>query len=267
MSILFPKITTPNYDITAVSFITSYDVSAQTTEPTGMMWNNDGSKMYISGAIDPAIYQYDLGPLYDVGSRVFTGQYSPVIYNIQCIAFNNSMDRMYYGDNLDGFAYQRDLDTPEDITSSTAAGSTLSTEADGDGSDSIRWNPDGSEVYILDYYYGNINQYSTGTFDIEVNFKTGSQNVSSGAEFTLNNPRGIEFKPDGSRVYVCANGDSQIVQFDLPVSWLVGADEKFAGSFNINAVDASPESILWNDDGSKMYIVDSNNASILEFGI
>jgi len=40
----------------------SQSISTQDTTPTGMTWNNDGSKMYEVGAGSDKIYEYNVAP-------------------------------------------------------------------------------------------------------------------------------------------------------------------------------------------------------------
>ena len=56
-------LTQPNFlfDIATAVFSKSKDVSDQDIGPQGVAWNNDGSKMYMTGFENDNIYEYDVG--------------------------------------------------------------------------------------------------------------------------------------------------------------------------------------------------------------
>jgi DNA-binding beta-propeller fold protein YncE len=76
---------------------------------------------------------------------------------------------------------------------------------------SLRFNPDGTKMFVLGDANNSVFQYTLSTgFDIStasydsVSFSVATQETS---------PRALAFKSDGSKMYVAGNGTSNIYQY------------------------------------------------------
>jgi DNA-binding beta-propeller fold protein YncE len=49
------------WDISTASYVQNFSVAAQDTDPTGLFFKPDGTKMYVTGATGDKVFQYTLG--------------------------------------------------------------------------------------------------------------------------------------------------------------------------------------------------------------
>ena len=58
-----------------VSFVDSFDVSAQVNVPTGLAFNTDGTKMFVAGSNDNDVNEYTLTTGFDVSTASFVDSF------------------------------------------------------------------------------------------------------------------------------------------------------------------------------------------------
>ena len=164
------------------------------------------------------MYQYSLDTPWDIS----TASYDTKSFDVSGqdttpldLFFKPDGSKVYVLGNDSTTMYQYSLDTPWDI--STASYDTKSFDVSGQENDpySLFFKPDGSKVYVLGIQNDTMYQYSLDTpWDISTaSYDTKSFDVS-GQE---NDPMGIFFKPDGSKVYVVGVQNKTIYQYSLPV--------------------------------------------------
>ena len=109
------------------TFVDEYDVSSHETTPTGIIFNPQGTKMYVTGIDEDRIRQYTLSVAFDVTSTI-TLERSRWITSVenrpQDIKFNSDGTVIFVlGTENDGVA-RWSLSTPYDINTLTVADST-----------------------------------------------------------------------------------------------------------------------------------------------
>jgi len=105
-------LTTP-FDLSTASYDTvSFSVSSQDTDPRGITFNNDGSKMYMVGATNDSVYQYTLTTPFDLS----TASYDNVSFSVTAqdttprgITFNNDGSKIYMVGYTNDSVYQYTL--------------------------------------------------------------------------------------------------------------------------------------------------------------
>jgi sugar lactone lactonase YvrE len=59
------------YDLTTITnsdqWTQRHSVSSQMSDPGGMCFNNDGTRMFVVGLVNNRVYQYILSTAYDIG--------------------------------------------------------------------------------------------------------------------------------------------------------------------------------------------------------
>ena len=119
-------------------------------------------------------------------------------------------------------------------------------------------------MFILGSTGDDVNEYALSTA-WEVNTATFTTNFSFASQDT--DPRGLYFKPDGTRMYICGQtgvsptGD-YARSYTLSTPWDISTASYDSILFNVGAQDTVPQGIYLRDDGSKMYIVGSTNDRI-----
>jgi WD40 repeat protein len=64
------------WDISTAAFVQSFSVAAQDTDPTGLAFNSDGTKMFVVGYGSPSVHKYDLSTAWDISTAAFVQSFS-----------------------------------------------------------------------------------------------------------------------------------------------------------------------------------------------
>jgi DNA-binding beta-propeller fold protein YncE len=97
------------FDITTAIYEQSFSVADQETEPQGVAFNNDGTKMYIVGSIGDDVNEYSLSIAFDISTAFFVDSFSVAAQETAPtgMAFNNDGTKMfiigYTGDDVNEY--------------------------------------------------------------------------------------------------------------------------------------------------------------------
>lgn len=145
----------------------SFNATAQVTNPGGIDFKTDGTKMYLADLITGKVFQYSL-TAWDLStasyaSLSFDTSTQVSAFNLKQVAFKTDGSKMYVTDGGSVVAYQYTLGTPWNV--STASYDTVSYTASsqiGLWTGAITFKPDGTKMYGTDYF-GVAYQYTLGT--------------------------------------------------------------------------------------------------------
>ena len=92
-----PKSLTNNYDVSEGIFVDTFDVSSQEINPSGMAFNNDGTKLYVVGVDSDNVNEYDLSTPFDVSTGTFVDSFDVSAEETAPtgIEFNNDGTKLY----------------------------------------------------------------------------------------------------------------------------------------------------------------------------
>ena len=78
-------------------FVDTKDISDETTTPGQLVFNNDGTKMFLTGYDDKKVFEYALSVAYDVSSATKTEEYSVSAKEtaLNAVAFNPDGTKMF----------------------------------------------------------------------------------------------------------------------------------------------------------------------------
>jgi len=195
------------FDITSSQFAFDTDIGTQDSSPTGIAWNDDGSRLYEVGAGSARIYQYTVSTPFDITTASFSTDIASQDSNPQGIAWNDDGSRLYeVGDSSDRI-YQYTVSTPFDITTASFSTDIATQDSFPRG---IAWNDDGSRLY--ESGGDNIYQYTVSSpFDIATaSFDTSIKTNNNEAD-----ARGLAFSNDGTQMVVLIISPDIIQQYDL----------------------------------------------------
>ena len=148
---------------TAVYASLSKSVSGQSSNPYGVAFSSDGTKMYIVDNTNKVVYQYTLSTAWNVSTAVYaslsvsvSGQSSSPVG----VAFSPDGTKMYIVGNSSQTVYQYTLSTAWNV--STASYASLSKSVSGQSSHPIgvAFSSDGTKMYIVDYNSQTVYQYT-----------------------------------------------------------------------------------------------------------
>ena len=114
-------VSTP-WDISTASFASKIkDVSAEDTDPLGVVFKPDGLIMYIVGVQNNTVYQYTLGAAWDVSTASFASKskdVSPQEGTPSGVSFSSDGTKMYIS-GADDIIYQYTVVTPWDVSTAS----------------------------------------------------------------------------------------------------------------------------------------------------
>jgi hypothetical protein len=243
------------FDVSTASFVDSFSVAAQETNPTGIAFNTDGTKMFIVGSSGDDVNEYTLSTRFDVSTASFVDSFSVAAQEESPygIAFNTDGTKMFIvgssGDDVNEYT----LSTGFDVSTASFVDSfsVSSQETDPLG---IAFNTDGTKMFIVGFNGQDVNEYTLST-GFDVSTASFVDNFSVSAQDT--NPRGIAFNTDGTKMFIVGNTGDDVNEYTLSTGFDVST-ASFVDSFSVSSQETSPEGIAFNTDGTKMFIVGFN---------
>ncbi len=138
----------------------------------------------------------------------------------------------------------------------------------------INFKPDGTIMYVTERNgttgsdlgrAANIIQYTLTTpFDISTAIEVSNTRVEEvdGVNLAFL-PHAIEFKPDGTRLFLIANTGTKVYQFDLSTPWDTSTIT-FSTKYNITGEDQL-RTLTFKPDGKRMYVSGKENHKLKEY--
>ena len=80
-----------------------------------------------------------------------------------------------------------------------------------------------------------------------------SLNYDTSTQITTN--RSLQFKSDGSKVYILDQSDDTIYQYTLSTPWNISTSSYDSVSFNVTSQESTAYCIRFNSSGSKLYVI------------
>jgi len=128
---------------------------------------------------------------------------------------------------------------------------------------SVTFKTDGTEMYVLGTTGDDVNQYSVSTA-----WQAGSssyvRNRSVSAQ-TGTSPVKVQFKDDGTKMYVLSLTNDNIFQYSLSTAWDISTATYDAISFNVTSQEATPNGFFIGDSGTKLYVVGSTADTVFQY--
>lgn len=178
--------------------------------------------------------------------------------------FKSDGTRCYVIGTTNDRIYQYELITPWNINTSYYSGSNFLVSQDGTPQ-GIFFKDDGTKVYVLGGTNNTVYQYSLSVaWDITtVTYDTKSFSVNS--QDTA--PREITFKSDGTKLYMMGSTNDRVYQYSLSVAWDISTASYDNVNFSVTAQETAPSSIVFKDDGTKLYICGNISSKISQYSL
>ena len=79
-------------------------------------------------------------------------------------------------------------------------------------------------------------------------------------------PRGISFKPDGTKMYMVGQLGDDVNEYDLSTAWDIST-ASFSQNFSVAAQEANPIGLFFKPDGTKMYVIGTTGDDVNEYNL
>jgi len=178
------------------------------------------------------------------------------------LTFKPDGSQMYVAGEGNANVYQYSLSTAFDVsTASFVRSFDVSSQANNPGSPVFK--PDGSRLYVVGSGSSTVVQYNLSTaFDIS----TASFSQSFDVSTQDGSPSGLDFKPDGSQLYVTGFNNDNVYQYSLSTSYDIST-ASFVRSFSVASQDGIPRGLAFKPDGSQLYIAGSSNDNVYQYSL
>ena len=250
------------WDVSTAVYSALVSVAAIDTSPRGMFFKPDGTRMYMVGHQNGNVNEYTLSTPWDVSTAVYSTLISVAAKDTspRGMFFKPDGTRMYMVGHQNGNVNEYTLSTPWDV--STAVYSTLISVAAKDTSPrGMFFKPDGTRMYMVGHQNGNVNEYTLST-PWDVSTAVYSTLISVAAKDT--SPRGMFFKPDGTRMYMVGHQNGNVNEYTLSTPWDVST-AVYSTLISVAAKDTSPRGMFFKPDGTRMYMVGHQNGNVNEY--
>lgn len=237
-------------------------------------YGDNGNKIYVSDGntrIDSEIQQYDLTTPYEPSTASYTTllqlDWGVIHYDLNT-AFSYDGTKMYisyYGGGNDTWTppEQFDLSTPWDVSTAVPRVKKFylgNQEATCHG---VYVKPDGTKFYIVGSTGDDVNEYDMST-PYDVSTGTYVQNFSVSAQ--ENQPYGVEFKTDGTKMYIVGISGDDINEYDLSTPWDIST-ASYLQSFSVSAQEHSPTEVRFKPDGTKFFMTGYGGDDVNEYSL
>ena len=240
------------FDIsTATISSNEYDHGSEDDDATDIKFNSDGTKLFLAGAGDEEINEYNLSTAYDVSTSVHQNTYfNGDGLSFIAIAFNTNGTKLFIYDatGTDSIK-QYSLGSPFDLSNAVLQkqyiGTNSSTlQAINGNPQGLAFSADGSKMYVTGVSAQKIKEFTLSTpFDLSnVKFE-GGYDLSGQIE----EPSGIAFSDDGSKLFIldsknnAANRD--VAEYDLSCGFgVVNCIDPTANKDDVASIETQSES-------------------------
>ncbi|MDA9601889.1 VCBS domain-containing protein, partial [Alphaproteobacteria bacterium] len=201
------------YDVSTASYDSNFSVSSQDAVPQDIVFNTDGTKMFIVGEENDAVYEYTLSTGFDVSTASYDSNFSIASQETspQGLAFNNDGTKMFVvggtGDDVNEYT----LSTGFDVSTASFVDS-FDISSQDTAPNGLVFNSDGTKMFVTGNTGNDINEYilSTG-FDVSTASFVGNISVSS----QDTTPGGIKFNHDGTKLFMVGVAGADINEYTL----------------------------------------------------
>jgi sugar lactone lactonase YvrE len=261
------SLSTP-WDLNTGSYLRSFSVTSQNTNPVGVAFSSDGTKMYVTGIT--SVHQYNLSTAWDISTSSFSTTFSISGQTSDAgdLAFDSTGAFMYVTDGSTRAVDQYTLSTPWSLSTATYT-RTLDVSTQLLSAFGVAFKSDGTKVYIsgrrttvsnavvAEYTLSTAWNLSTASFTQRIDFP-----VVDGELF-----RGLIFKSDGVSLFVANDQGDRFVKYTLSTAWDTSTasityptTDWYSVASQLSAF-SNATSVTFEPDGSGFYVCGSSSGS------
>ena len=115
----------------------------------------------------------------------------------------------------------------------------------------LRFNSNGTKMFVVGSAGDDVNEYNLTT-GFDVSTASYSQNFSVSSQD--NDPRGIAFNSDGTKMFMVGQTTDTVYQYSLTTGFDLSTASYASVSFSVASQDTDPTDITFSSDGTVMFI-------------
>ncbi len=233
--------------------------------PTGIVFNPDGTKMFISGMSQNKVYEFDLTTAFDISEATRNSNecnHQPKDEDVVDLRLNSDGTKLFLVGSENNILLEYSLSTAYDVSTCSYENTFFS----GAGLDprSMAFNTNGTKLFIYDQT-GNysVKQYSLNSAYNLSNATLEKQYTGTASE-TLKEieqyAQGMAFSADGTKMYLTGDKEDNVVEFTLSTPFDL-SDVTKEGAYSVAGEITKMSGIAFSADGLKMFITDFSNGA------
>jgi 6-phosphogluconolactonase (cycloisomerase 2 family) len=258
------------FDVSTASYASiSFSTSTQVPDPTGLTFNPDGTKMYVTGNFDDFVYEYDL-----TNTTATPSGYNPVhttasIDSTYWTDINSMTADQAAGDGTINYAISTDDRTTWGIVDNTSG------ERDIVRNNAGTWQYNSNSTYASETWVAGATNTELATiaeamegassaagFDVSTSVYSQSFSVSS----QDTSPEAVTFNSDGTKMFVVGGAGDDVNEYALTTGFDVST-ASYTQAFSVSSQETGPYGIAFNTDGTKMFITGTIGADVNEYAL
>ena len=262
------KKSTSAYDIAGATFTAAEYVHSNFTNCTALTFNGDGTKIYAAGGGYDRIASYTLSTAYDISTASYDS--NPLVTssyegNPNGLQFNADGTKLFFCGSAANKIFVYNLTTGYDLSTASIgnSGVGVSFAAQDNNTRDMKFKPDGTVLYVVGQQSDKVYQYTLSTpFDITT-ISYASKSISVQTQETT--PEGIDFTPDGTKMFIIGEQYNDVFQYNLSTAWDVSTASYASVSYDLGSRQALSSAVIFNSNGTKMFTAGRSADNINEF--
>jgi DNA-binding beta-propeller fold protein YncE len=261
-------VSTGSYDSVSFSF------SSQGTNTQSIFFSPDGTSLFVcdTAGSNDTVYKYSLSTAWDVSTLSYAnesfslaGQDDPF-----GVAFKSDGSKMYMVGLNNQIVYQYSTVaaawTNPDIANASYDTKFYAPTTQDTAPSSFFISSDGTKLYVAGNTTDRVYQYTLSTaWDIST---ASYDSVSLSISGQQNVPFGIEFKSDGTKMYITGNTNDEVNQYALTTAWdLSTASFETGKTLSVSSEETSPTDIQFNTDGTIALIIGRDSDKVHKYNL
>lgn len=181
------------------------------------------------------------------------------------IEFSNDGLKMFVIGTTTDFIYEYTLTTAFDITTASYSGNSFSVATQETNPQGFVFNPDGTKLFVVGSTSDRVHEYNLSTAFSISTATSANSNISIASQET--SPTGLEFNPQGSKMYVIGSTGRSIYQYDLSTNFSVSTATYSSTSFSVASQTTNPSDIELAPNGKSVFVMDQTSNKVLRYAL
>jgi DNA-binding beta-propeller fold protein YncE len=262
------------YDLaTATVDVKKFYVGGQDATPNTPFFGDSGTKMYVMGNTSDTVYQYTLSTAWDVSTATYASKSLSVTTmdaTPEGLFFRDNGTKLYVIGSTRDIVFSYTLSTAWDIATATSdyVQKSISVNTQSTVSWEVRFSSDGTKMYVLNGLAAvtdTVFQYTLSTaWDVSTaTYASKSFSVNT----QENSATGMDFKDDGTKMYIVGQTNDTVYQYSLSTAWDISTASYDSISKSVAAQELTPTGLFFGNSGAKMYVIGSAGDDINEYDL
>jgi hypothetical protein len=250
---------TTAWNITTSTVPNYFYVGNQDLVPGALFFKPDGLKMYVVGAGQDQVREYNLSTAWDISTASYLQGFSVAVEESTPtgLFFRSDGLKMYVVGITNDQVREYNLSTAWNVTTASYLQG-FSVAGQDTNPQGLFFKPDGLKMYVVGSTNDQVREYNLST---AWNVTTASylQGFSVGGQDTF--PSGVSFKDDGTKMYIVGLTSDQVREYNLSTAWNV-TTATYVQGLSVSNLDTDSQDLFFKPDGTKLYIIGSSSDSI-----